>query len=167
MGGQVVILRIDGKQIDLSVFEAQKAMEQCERSVGFKGTTPTPELLLAVRDWAERRLRVGFTLTASWLLWWSVCEVCDRLRRKSERIAEVGHWLHVDGTALSDERLYGLAANLPRIKAQHKCNSGQFDPTDYQGVYHLILLATGDEEQARRAQADAAERYVESKMGAS
>lgn len=160
-----MILTIKGKKHELSVFDLQKAMEQCERSVGFKGTLPTVELLESVAYWAAVQFGEKITLTGAWTLWWSVCEVCDRLRKRSERIAEIGHWLHVDGTGLSEERLFGLLANLPRIKAQHKVNAGQFDPTDFMGVYHLVLQATGDEDQARRAQADAAERYVDSRMG--
>ncbi len=160
-------LTIDGKRHKIGLFDAQRAMEQCELSVRLRGTSPTLELLQAVQQWAQSYLSVRLTLTGSWVLWWAVCEICDRTRKRSERIAEIGHWLHVDASRLPEDAQFGLASNVPRIKAQHKINSGQFDPTDYNTVYALVLLATGDENQARKAQADAAERYVDSKIGAS
>ena len=160
-----MLWRIGGKQVELGIFDAQRAMEECERRVRFEGTQPTVELLATVASYVQRRFSLDCSLTTAWTFWWAVCEVCDRLRKRSERIAEIGHWLHVDGTRLSDTQLFGLAANLPRIKAQNKVNAGQFDPTDYQGVYRLVLQATGDEQQARKAQADAAERFVDSRIG--
>lgn len=164
-----MILSINGKQHELGVFEAQSAMEACEQRAGLdpKSTAPTVALLEFVAAWAQHRFSVKFTLTAAWQLWWGICETLDRSRKSHQRIAEVGAWLHVDATKLAEEQLFGLLANVPRIQSQMRLQSGQFDAMDYEGVYQLVLAATGDEKQAREARMAALERFVDSRCGGS
>ena len=145
--------------------ELRSAVETIEAAVNLRGTTPTRTLLEAVSEWVELRTKKPCSLTAAWCYWWAVSEIIERLRRKYEKAAEIGHWLNIDATEINSARRLALWQNIPRIKAQQRIANGQFDGTDYQGVYHLVLLATGDEAQARKAQADAAERYVDMKMG--
>jgi hypothetical protein len=162
-----MILRIDRSQFEISIFDAQTAMERCEREAGMdpKATVPTIELLRSVAAWAKRQFCVQLTLTAAWQLWWAVCELLDKARKAQQRIADVGAWCHIDGTRLAEYQLYGLLANVPRIQAQQRLHAGQFDAMDYEGVYQLVLLATGDEQQARSARTLALERYVDSRCG--
>lgn len=54
----------------------------------------------------------------------------------------------------------GYSANLNRVKAQQTIHLGKFDPHNHQAVYSLWLAAYGDEKQARKAQAMAAEAYA-------
>jgi len=160
-----MLLSINGKQYELGLFEAQQAMEACESKAGLRSTEPTVELLNIVATWATARFRVNFTLTAAWQLWWACCEIIENSRKANQRIADVGAWLHIDATNLAEDQLFGLSANLPRVKAQHKLQAGQFDPLAYDSVFELVLLATGSEDQARAAKAQALERYVDSRCG--
>lgn len=162
-----MLLRVNDKQFELSIFEAQEAMEYCETQsrMPSKSTQPTIELLSAVATWATDRFRVNFTLTAAWQLWWAICELIEKTRKAHQRIADIGAWLHIDGTNLCEDQLFGLLSNLPRIKAQHKLHTGQFDPLKYEAVYELVLLATGNEIQAKAARAEALEKYVTSRCG--
>lgn len=144
---------------------ALASLEKIERDVELTSTTPSSDLLEAVRDWLG-----GFGIevmpSAAWQVWWAVNELAERLRKKFEPIAEIGHWCHVDASRLDGKAIIGLWQNIPRIKAQARLESGQYDPLDYRGIYALVLIATGDEQRARKAQADALERYVDSKVAA-
>lgn len=62
---------------------------------------------------------------------------------------------------MSKEERIGYLANLDRCKAQQTLHNRNFEPTDMPQVYDLYLLATGDEDIARRAQAKSAELLVE------
>jgi len=159
--------QIDGKDFELSIFDAQAAMERCEQMAGMSATStaPTVELLHSVTAWAQSRFSVQLSGTAAWQLWWSICELMDRTRKAYQRIADVGAWLHVDGTRLGELEMYGLYANLPRVKAQATLQAGKFDPAAYDAIYQLVLVATGDEKQAREARAQALERFVDSRCG--
>jgi len=55
----------------------------------------------------------------------------------------------------------GYLANIERCKAQQAIHMGNYDPCDHRGVYHLWLLAWGNEDMARKAQSLAAERMME------
>lgn len=61
---------------------------------------------------------------------------------------------------MTEGQKIGLWVNLNRCQAQQRIQSGQFDETDYEGIYELFMQAYGDEAMARRAQAQAAERLV-------
>jgi hypothetical protein len=50
---------------------------------------------------------------------------------------------------------------MGRIKAQRKIERGDYNPTDYEGVYNLFLQAYGDEDLAREAQSNAAKLLVQ------
>lgn len=164
-----MILRVNGKKFEITMFEAQEALERCELSAGIsaKSTSPTVELLELVSTWASKRFSVQFTVTAAWQLWWAICESIESTRKSNTRIADVGAWLHIDATRLTDDELFGLSVNLPRIKAQHQLQSGQFDPLKFDAIYELTLLATGNESEAREARIAAMERYVDSRCGGS
>jgi hypothetical protein len=81
-------------------------------------------------------------------------------KKKHELSAELAFWYGVDPYRLTAEQQIGLRANLPRMKAQDRIHRGDFDATDYRGVYELFLAAYDDEEVAQRAQSQAAENYV-------
>lgn len=162
----MTLVKVGDVALSVDLSGASDALTEIEKRCNLQGTTPTQELLAAVADWLRSLGVPTPTPTQAWCVWWSVCEMLERLRRKYQTVAEVGHWLHVDASGMSTEQRLGLLENVERIKAQSQLHAGRFDPTDYTGVYNLVLLATGDEDQARRAQAIAAERYVDAKMGA-
>lgn len=162
-----MIFSFDGKEFEISMFDAQAAMEQAETQCGMTSTSPTIELLELVATWAKARFGVKLSLTAAWQVWWAICELILKTRIAHQRIADIGAWLHIDATELSDDQLFGLTANLARVKAQSKLHTGQFDPLDFNQVFELTLLATGNEKEAKEARYKSLERYVDSRCGGS
>jgi hypothetical protein len=54
-------------------------------------------------------------------------------------------------------------ANLGRVKSQDRIHRGDYNPSDYKGVYSLYMSATGDERLARKMQSLAMESLVNEK----
>ncbi len=160
-----MLIEIAGQQVDINLVEATEAMVQCEQNAKLKTTTPTVELLQLVAAWVKQRFGLVISSSAAWQLWWAICEVVERQRKACEELADIGAWMNIDASNLPEEKLVGLRANLPRVRAQQALQQGQFDPSDYEGVYRLVKLATGDEVQAREARLRSMERYIDAKIG--
>lgn len=158
-----MLIEIAGQQIDINLVEATEAMVRCEQSAKLTTTTPTVELLQFVSAWVKQRFGLVISASAAWQLWWAICEVLERQRKACEELADIGAWMNIDASKLSEEKLIGLRANLPRVRAQQALQQGQYDPSDYEAVYKLVKLATGDEVQAREARMRSMERYVDGK----
>ena len=73
----------------------------------------------------------------------------------------IAFWYHLDPRGLDGRRKAGLLANLPAMKAQHTLHMGNYDPGDYESVYHLYLVAFGDRVLAERARTRAIEVHLE------
>ena len=82
-------------------------------------------------------------------------------KKLTRRDAELAFWYHIDPRTLTKTERFGYLANLERMKAQHTIHLGNFDAFDYKAVYGLWMAAYGDEDLARKAQAQAAEAYME------
>lgn len=162
-GSVAMLIEIAGQQVDINLVEATEAMVKCEQSAKLKTTTPSVELLTLVSAWVKQRFGLAISASAAWQFWWAICEVVERQRKACEELADIGAWMNIDASRLPEEKLVGLRANLPRIRAQQALQQGQFDPTDYEGVYNLVKLATGDEAQAREARMRSMERYVDAR----
>lgn len=54
---------------------------------------------------------------------------------------------------------------MPSLRARKRIENGQYDPTDYNAVYHLWLTAYGDEEAARKAKAESVKALVDKHCG--
>ena len=160
-----MIFIVDGKKISIEIDVLREAMMRAEELAEFTGTKPTIRLLNMVELWLRSRIPKA-NLTTAWQVWWATAEHLNNLRKQHEQNAEIGHWLGIDATKLKSDERIGLLQNIPRIKAQMRLNNGHYNPVDYKTVYSLVLLATGDEAQARKAQAAAAEAFVDSKIGA-
>lgn len=89
----------------------------------------------------------------------------DRTKKRHERDAELAFWFHIDPRGLTPVEKIGYLANLERCKAQQRIHLGQYNPTDWKGVYDLWLYAFGDEELARKARTQALELYVDQQCG--
>lgn len=72
--------------------------------------------------------------------------------KKNELIDELTYWYGVDVGSLPPDRQVSMHANLPRMQAQKRIIEGRYNPTDYDGVYDLFLLAYGDEQLALNAE---------------
>ncbi len=160
----MISVNINGQTIELDLTATQDAFTAIEDKCEVTGSRPNTLLLDTVSAWLSERGVHGCTRSAAWQVWWAVYERIDHIRKATQLNAEIAYWFHVDPFGMTDEQRLGLIANLPRVKAQSALADGKFNGTDYNYVYHLTLLATGDEKQARRAKADALERYVDAKM---
>jgi hypothetical protein len=91
-------------------------------------------------------------------------ELLDRadgqLKKKYERDAEIAYWFGINPFGLSGEQRIGLLANLERMKAQQTIHLGNFDPTNWQGIYELYLRAYGNQ-LAEDARMKAMELYID------
>jgi hypothetical protein len=63
-------------------------------------------------------------------------------------------------TNWSEEQKQGYFVNMTRVKAQRRIERGDYDGTDHEGVYNLFMVAFGDENRARDAQAEAAKNLM-------
>jgi hypothetical protein len=80
-------------------------------------------------------------------------------------MAQIAYWYKIDPYQLNVMQRHGLLANLPKVQAQQRIADGNFESTNYENLYDLVLLATGNEKKARKARAAALERYVDQQTG--
>lgn len=158
-----MIFTLNGTELEFDLLTIDRDLNAIERKVGLKESTPTPQLLDALSAWLTLKGVASCTRSMAWQVWWAIYERMDKLRKQYEVNSELAFWFHVDPFKLSDFERIGLLANMDRCKAQGLLHHGKFNPLDYEGVYNLVLLATGDEAKARSARADAMERYVDAR----
>lgn len=103
----------------------------------------------------------SLTPTQSWQLWIYTFNLIERLAEKHRRDADIAFTFKIDPHGLSEAEKIAYLANLPRLKAQKRLDEGDYDPTDYNGVYALTLLATGDELRAVKARSKAQWRLLD------
>ena len=153
-------IQIDG--ILKLALELRKIERQCKLAISNDGTfRPTEEFLAQVAAWLHARGLKNCTLTSAWQLWRIASDRIARLRTEASHLADLAYWYGINPWQLTDNQQATLHANLMRVQAQQRVESGKFDPTDYRGVHDLILLAYDDEELALAYQAEALERYVD------
>lgn len=115
---------------------------------------------------SELATKIGSTVTGAYQAW-AVATACESAITENERDrAELAFWYNVDPYRLTHSQRVGLRGNLYRMQAQSRLHHGNFDPTDYEGMYSMVLLATGDEQQAVRARGQAMEALINAKRGA-
>lgn len=158
-----MLLDIDNQPLTLDLLVADR---QFRRLRGDCTEQDWFAFLDSASRWLESLGVAGVTRSIAWQVWWVVYERIEQLRVRSELEAEIAFWFHVDPSKLSAEQKVGMIANLDRCKAQQRLNIGNFDGADWETVYRLVLMATGDRAQAEKAKGDAMERYVDAKMGA-
>ena len=140
----------------LNVYELIKAREAV--LIKHDGDSFTPVML---RDLARR---FGLkTETEGWQLWTIVDRILDRMTAEHEIRAEIGYFYRINPYELDHFQLLALRQHLPRMQSQEKIQRGQFDPCDYDGVYQLFLTAFGNEDLARKKQAESFALFVEKK----
>ena len=159
-----MIFELAGTRIEVDLLRIEPELNKVEASTGFDGSTPTPSLLDAFVKWLATRGARDCTRSMAWQVWWAIYERIDLIKRHYQVEAELGFWYSVDPFTLTEPEKIGLLANMNRVKAQSRLHHGQVNPTDYEGVYNLTLLATGDETKARQARANALERYVDAQI---
>jgi hypothetical protein len=113
--------------------------------------------LLCQGEWGIREVPVS----VAYQVWHAVLAIGDRLAERFRLHADVAEFFGVDSWRMADAELIGAAASLPRMRAYRTLVEGKFDPTDYQAVYDLVMQATGDEQQALAARADAMRALIQ------
>jgi hypothetical protein len=89
-----------------------------------------------------------------------------RPTKKKHRLhATIAFEYGINPYELTTSQLVALEANLQRLKAQRRIESGDYDHSDYQAVYTLFLIAFEDEELARAAQSRAVDRFIDKMCG--
>lgn len=114
---------------------------------------PDREFLTRVAGVLALAWRRPVSATIAYQVWHVAWRWMDVQRERAEQAADVAYWYGIDPFGLTLEQHAGLHANLPRVQAQARLAAGQFDPCDYEAMYHLTLLATGDEQAALAARA--------------
>lgn len=142
--------------VDLSIDEQRRL-----------GVTEDPDRAALPADLFDHFARVygavfrrAFTPTQAWLLWRIVFASAAAMQAGAQAYADVGFWFGVNPFALTARQRFALKLNLGRVKSQYVLAMGNYDAVDYQGVYNLVLAATGDEQQAVHARAEAMERMI-------
>lgn len=150
-----------GKRFEaLATFNKINAIEQKHRlPVINKRISPTPAFI------AEIAKTFSTSKTVAFALWLGTSNVAEALRKRHQVMAEIAYWYKIDPYSLTPETRFGLLANLPIVQAQQRIADGNFEATNYEHIYELVLLATGDEGKARKARAAALERYVDQQTG--
>ncbi len=103
------------------------------------------------------------TPTGAFKLWIVSSLWQQALADREEENAELSFWFNVNPYDLTSDQRIGLLANLGRVKCQDRLHRGDYDVSDWQGVYDLVLAAGGSELDAAKARASA----IEAKMEAS
>jgi hypothetical protein len=96
---------------------------------------------------------------AAWQIWITAFDHYEKLAKDHANDAEIAFWYKLDPFNMQPDHKAALIANLARVKAQDTLHRGDFDAGDYKGAYNLVLLATGDEQKALHARANAMEVY--------
>ena len=150
-----------------NLFAVQKIERQSKLPVvevnGSKFNMPTADFLAAIREYFAAVWRRSIDATQAYQVWLLTRATFAKYRDQFATIGDVCHWMHVDATKLSEPAIIGLAANLPRVKAQHQLLIGSFDQSDYEGVYQLVLMATEDEQQALDARSAVMKSLIDRK----
>ena len=78
--------------------------------------------------------------------------------------AELTFWYGFDARSLDGNERLGYWANLPTVKAQRTIEDGRYEPTAYEYIYSLYLVAYDDERLAEQAKTIALEAYVDERI---
>jgi hypothetical protein len=125
---------------------------------------PTIAFLQAIATMLSRRLGKVVSATQAWQVWIACYSMSEWLRTSMQANADISAWYGIDTVELSETELAGYHANLPRIKAQQRLESGNFDHTDPQSVFDLTMLAYDDEPMALQARANAIRAAMDTKQ---
>lgn len=156
----MLTLEIANVTLKIDALKAQEIFSRFEADCHVVNGQPNWALLAKVGDWLSQ-FGVQATQSVAWQVWWLVYEAIDRMRKAAELEAELSYWYGINAFVLSREQKIGLVANLPRVRAQKQLAEGRYSSIDHQHIYHLTLLATGDQQAAERARLDALERFVD------
>lgn len=157
-----MIVTLNGTSIEIPLVSVTREVFRLADNLPVRNNRIRPTLPF-LRAIAKRLKREGLECdsTAAWQFWQLIVESADAAAQESQLDAEIAWAYHIDPTSLPELVKLGLERNIERNRAKQRLANGDYSPTDYEGIYHLVLLATGDEAQAERRKTEAFKRFVE------
>lgn len=161
----MLVIIADECEIVFGMMEASSAIRKIESDCQIANERgqlrPTVQFLDRISKWLETFGLRRCTLTIAWQVWAAFRDMLDAIGHKHRENAEIAFWYGIDPFGLDDEQKLGLLHNLPVVQAQDVLHSNNYDGTNYDFVYRLTLLATGDERQAIKARGAAMAAYAD------
>lgn len=105
----------------------------------------------------------GLTLSEAWQLWTATDWILAFHKAQHEIRAEVAYHYKINTFAIDDWEVLALREHLPRLRARQRIETGKYDPLDHDTVYRIWRDAYGDEDLARKRQAESFALYVDAK----
>tara|TARA_R110000803_G_scaffold189560_1_gene252062 strand:+ start:455 stop:943 length:489 start_codon:yes stop_codon:yes gene_type:complete len=144
-----------------------KEMQGLERKsklpVKDKVVKPTVSYLKAVAEYFEQAWGKPVTVSQAYQIWIGSYVVQEVESQRQVFHADVSAWYGINPFELAPAELLGLHGNLPRIKAQQRIESQNFDATNFEAVEQLFLAAYDDEQLALEARNQAIKANMDSK----
>lgn len=154
-------------QLDIPTIRAISVQQRLARLPGEKTDSgkylirPTVQFIKDLATMLSERWGKPVTPTQAWQVWIAAAVIETRADERGREDAELAFWYGVNPFSLSERQRETLYFNLPRIKAQHQLSNQHYDPTDYHGVYDLVMMAYDDEAMALEARSDAIQRATD------
>jgi hypothetical protein len=160
-----VIVACEDEQCEIPLVAVARAVLKLasDLPVRMAKVRPTMAFLAKVSELLQSHGVQNCDTTAAWQFWLLINESVDKISDEFAIDSEIAWAYHIDPSTLSERVKFGLERNIHRNYARQRLQDGDYSPTDYEGVYQLAILATGDEEYAQRMKTKAFERYVKQK----
>lgn len=158
-----MIIEYESQTIEVSMLEMARKITKFASNLPVRNANmrPTMPFLKQVAELLESK-GLKCDTTAAWQFWQLITEAIDAYSQAMEIESEIAWAYHIDPTQLPEETKLGLESNIVRNRAKQRLATGDYSPTDYEGVYHLALLATGDDDYAQTLKTEAFKRFVDS-----
>lgn len=151
-------------QFSLSTYQAIIGLrEKHSLAIENDRMRPTTALLQDVLKIASLEIGRLLTISQAWQLWRCCVAIENNAIERDALRSEIAFWYGIDTTRISDLQLASYKANLYRVQAQKRIVEGNYDPTDYELVYSLFLIAYDDENRALKARAQSIESLMDTK----
>lgn len=151
-----------GRKLDCQVATTIGKIEREHRLEVANGRlVPTVAFMRALASRLAELWRAPVTITEAWQIWIFKHAAIGTIYERFLPHAEIAHWYGINPFRLGEDQRLVLKSMLPVVQAQKALAEQRFDPTDYQAVYSLTLLATGDEQAALEARRVAMRALVE------
>lgn len=157
-----MIVTLDSNSIEIPLLATTRQVFDLAKKLPVRNSNirPTLPFLKAISK-LLRTKGLECDSTAAWQFWQLINEAADAFAQELEIESEIAWTYHIDPTQLSERVKLGLERNIARNRAIQRLADGDYSPTDYEGVYQLVLFATGDEDYAQKMKTEAFKRFVE------
>lgn len=146
--------------------ELFRRLERIDRDLGKvvdEIRKPTIEMLRAMVAILGDEFGRPFTATEAYQVWVAVFRLQWQWAQKHQTAIEVSFTYGIDATKLSDSEIVAYHARIPQMNARKRIQEGRYNPSDFEGVFNLYMIAFNDEELALKARANAIRANMNSK----